>query len=255
MNFKLSQSVGVFGRKCWLAMLFLAALSLAHGEERIHTVKRNDTLYSIARQYGLSTGEITARNDISRMNQIYVGQRLILPTKSAAPAKSSPSPLSPSVQVAIDKAKVAPQRWKYIVIHHSGVDTGNLKSIDRYHREERHMEHGLAYHFLIGNGSGMGDGEIAVGRRWQEQLDGGHLASAAQNKIAIGICLIGNFDEKKPTDKQMQSLENLVRALRKRCSLSTSAVKTHQQINVVKTRCPGTKFPAKTFFLSLQAKP
>jgi len=32
-----------------------------------------------------------------------------------------------------------------------------------------------------------------------QQLDGGHLASEAQNKIALGICLVGNFDERRPT--------------------------------------------------------
>jgi hypothetical protein len=114
------------------------------------------------------------------------------------------------------------------------------------------MENGMAYHFLIGNGNGMGDAEIAVGHRWQEQLDGGHLASDAQNKVAIGICLVGNFDQKKPTDKQMRSLKDLIRALMKRCDLPTSAVRTHRQINIVSTRCPGTRFPAKAFLRSLQ---
>ena len=161
-------------------------------------------------------------------------------------------PLGPSIQRAIDKAKVSPGRWKYIVIHHSGMDEGNLKSIDRYHREERHMEHGLAYHFLIGNGNGMDDGEIAVGNRWKEQLDGGHLRSEEQNKIALGICLIGNFDKTKPTEKQLRSLENLIRALMKRCKLTAGAVKTHQQINIVFTRCPGSKFPTRSFLAKLK---
>jgi hypothetical protein len=31
-----------------------------------------------------------------------------------------------------------------------------------------------------------------------------------------------------------------------------TAVKTHQQINVVHTRCPGTKFPAATFIANLK---
>ncbi len=43
----------------------------------------------------------------------------------------------------------------------------------------------------------------------------------------------------------------LTEALLKRCKLSTSAVKTHQQINVVKTRCPGTYFPTRSFIKGL----
>lgn len=115
------------------------------------------------------------------------------------------------------------------------------------------MEHGLAYHFVIGNGNGIGDGEVAVGRRWTRQLDGGHLASYAQNKIALGICLVGNFDKRRPTPKQLERLRALVEALMARCRLTLSAVKTHQQINVVHTRCPGAKFPTKSFLDALKA--
>ena len=114
------------------------------------------------------------------------------------------------------------------------------------------MEHGLAYDFVIGNGSGMADGEIAVGRRWMQQLDGGHLASEAQNKIALGICLVGNFDQHPPTSREMASLRALVEALMVRCQLTPRAVKTHQQINVVHTRCPGARFPTSAFLGSLR---
>ena len=113
------------------------------------------------------------------------------------------------------------------------------------------MENGLAYDFVIGNGSGMRDGEIAVGQRWTKQLDGGHLASEAQNKVAIGICLVGNFDTHQPSRREMDSLRALVQALMARCNLTPRAVKTHQQINIVRTRCPGAKFPASSFLESL----
>jgi N-acetyl-anhydromuramyl-L-alanine amidase AmpD len=116
--------------------------------------------------------------------------------------------------------------------------------MDRYHREQRHMENGLAYHFVIGNGHGMPDGEVAIGRRWKNQLDGGHLASESLNKIALGICLVGNFDKDEPTAKQLKSLRALIDALLERCSLPRTAVKTHQQINPLYTRCPGRHFPS-----------
>jgi hypothetical protein len=160
--------------------------------------------------------------------------------------------LDSTVQKAIQSARVTPGRWRYVVIHHSGVDEGTMKSMDRYHREERHMENGLAYHFVIGNGNGMGDGEIGVGKRWREQLDGGHLASVKQNTYSIGICLVGNFDRKKPTARQLKNLTALTEALMKRCKLSTRAVKTHKQINVIGTRCPGRYFPTGSFLEELK---
>src|SRR5688572_16965793 len=156
----------------WIAMIYLAVTVVAQGQEQTYVVKRNDTLYGLARRYGLSVSELANRNGISRHSQVYVGQRLLIPSNSSPPSKPelklTTSLLSQTVQKAVDNAPVSPRRWKYIVIHHSGAEEGSLKSIDRYHREERHMENGLAYHFLIGNGNGMGDGEIAVGNRWKE---------------------------------------------------------------------------------------
>jgi N-acetyl-anhydromuramyl-L-alanine amidase AmpD len=160
--------------------------------------------------------------------------------------------LPPGVERAIRIAPVKSGRWKYIVIHHSAVDTGTVQSMERYHREVRHMENGLDYHFVIGNGSGMRNGEIATGHRWVGQLDGGHLASEALNKVAIGICLVGNFDDHLPSSAQLNSLRSLTLALMERCKLGPEAVKIHRQINTVSTRCPGARFPTEVFLRSLK---
>jgi N-acetyl-anhydromuramyl-L-alanine amidase AmpD len=221
----------------------------AAARETTYVVKSKDTLTDIARRHGVSVAALAARNGLGRNETIYIGQRLAIPTQST---RSTTSQLSTSVQQSITAAPVKARRWRNIVIHHAAVDEGTLQALDRYHREQRHMENGLAYHFLIGNGNGLGDGVIGVGNRWKKQLDGGHLRSEAQNRTAIGICLIGNFDESKPTEKQMQSLEALTRALMKRCQLSASAVKTHKQINVVSTRCPGRYFPTRDFLNRLK---
>ena len=233
----------------WSIILATILVFAAHGEDAVYVVKPKDTLYGLARQNGISVRQLAERNRLERDAKLYVGQRLRIPgtgDDSASPDRTTPK-LTATVQQAIDRAPVKSKRWKYIVIHHSGVDEGTVKGTDRFHREERHMENGMAYHFLIGNGHGMKDGEIGVGDRWKKQLDGGHLRSTAQNKVAIGICLVGNFDQHGPTAKQLDGLEALSKALMKRCSLGVAAVKTHKQINVVNTRCPGTKFPTKSF--------
>ena len=236
----------------WTVLLCLATALAALGRDQIYIVRPKDTLSAIARRYGLSVAALADHNHIARNSKIQVQQRLLIPGPTHSETSAASPRLTKAVQKSIASAPVKARRWRYIVIHHAGVDTGTLKSLDRYHREERHMENGLAYHFLIGNGNGLGDGSIAVGNRWREQLDGGHLHSVAQNKIALGICLIGNFDQKKPTEKQMRSLESLTRALLKRCNLPISAVKTHQQINVVNTRCPGRHFPLSQFLARLK---
>ena len=224
------------------ALFFLFAGMVGASTEPVYIVKKSDSLWLIARHYGVSVNALARRNDLSLKETIYPGQRLRIPSKNAAGRRIT---LSPEVRKAIVDAKVRSGRWKYIVIHHSGTSCGTVEGMDEYHRHVRHMENGLAYHFVIGNGQGMKDGEIAVCHRWIQQLDGGHLASYALNKISLGICLVGQFDKGRPTRKQLDSLDALLRALLKRCSLKVDSIKTHQQINPIYTRCPGRHFDWK----------
>jgi LysM repeat protein len=248
----------IYRRLCLVAALaWFCCAGFQAGADQTYIVKRGDTLHGVAKKQGVSVGRLAERNGLTKSAYLYTGQRLIIPSpaKPAATRSSetaSAVALPAPVQRAISRAPVRSGRWKYIVIHHSGVYTGSAKGMDQYHREKRHMENGLAYHFVIGNGNGMRDGQISVGRRWLNQLDGGHLASERQNQYSIGICLVGNFDRQQPTTRQMQALRALVKALIARCALPASAVKTHQEINVIGTRCPGSKFPSKSFKDSLR---
>lgn len=136
--------------------------------------------------------------------------------------------------------------WKYIVLHHSATDEGNAKCFDRYHREERKWPNGLAYHFVIGNGNGSGNGKIEVGERWKKQLHGAHTANMDLNRISIGICLVGNFEEdNKPTRNQFKSLLSLVDYVSKRYNIPKSNIIKHNQVVQKGTACPGKHFPYK----------
>ena len=64
------------------------------------------------------------------------------------------------------------------------------------------------------------------------------------NKDAIGICLVGNFNNTLPTDRQMQSLLELVRFLQNRYSIPKSRIYGHNSTPGARvTDCPGKKFP------------
>ncbi|MCS7090209.1 MAG: LysM peptidoglycan-binding domain-containing protein [Verrucomicrobiota bacterium] len=219
-------------------------------EERTVVVRPGDHLASIARAHDVEPRDLALANGLTLNSVIYPGQRLVIPSGAvAAPV----SPLPTRVQRALDRAPVRAGRWRHIVIHHSATDMGDPRSMDRYHRQVRNMENGLAYHFVIGNGRGMGDGEIAVGLRWTRQLPGGHLSSEALNQISLGICLVGDFNQKRPTRRQMESLEALVRALLKRCQLDKGAVTTHGRISPRHTECPGRLFPWKALVQALDS--
>lgn len=161
-------------------------------------------------------------------------------------SKKSYAYLGGSVRSAIDRAPVRRGRWKYIVVHNSGTREGNARVFDIYHRRVRHMQNGLAYHFVIGDGHGSGDGEIEIGHRWTAQLNGGHVASDYLNDIALGICLVGDFNRDLPTKAQMGALEELVTYLRERVGKSQgrrAIIHAHKEINPRPTDCPGDRFP------------
>ena len=102
--------------------------------------------------------------------------------------------------------------------HHSQQrnQAGNARIFDTYHRRVRKMQNGLAYHFVIGNGSSSGNGEIEIGPRWTKQLNGGHVASDYLNNIAIGVCLVGDLNRDQPTKAQLGALDELITYLRDR---------------------------------------
>lgn len=142
--------------------------------------------------------------------------------------------------------------WEYIVLHHSATREGNAANFDAYHRNKRNWEYGLAYHFVIGNGSHSDDGEIEVGPRWKKQIQGAHTATMKFNKVGIGICLVGNFEKQNsPTEKQLESLLHLVGYLCKRYEIPVESVIGHKQVQKKHTACPGKYFLIDEFKLKL----
>ncbi len=134
--------------------------------------------------------------------------------------------------------------WEYIVLHHSATNEGSAISFDQYHRKEKKWSHGLAYHFVIGNGNGSGNGEIEVGDRWTKQIHGAHTANMDLNRISIGICLVGNFEEdNEPTENQLDSLISLVAYFSKRYNIPESHIVKHSKVLQKGTACPGKNFP------------
>jgi len=156
--------------------------------------------------------------------------------------------LTKEIRDAIDRAPVARHRWRFIVVHNSGTRQGNARIFDYYHRYVRKMPNGLAYHFVIGNGTSSGNGQIEIGGRWIKQLQGGHVHSDYLNNIALGICLVGDFNRDLPTKEQLEALDELIRYLRIRVGKidrKPAIVKAHKEINPPQwpTDCPGDRFP------------
>lgn len=132
--------------------------------------------------------------------------------------------------------------WNAIVIHHSDSRRDTTASIDRWHRK-RGWD-GIGYHFVIGNGREMADGQIDPTFRWWKQREGAH-AGASQlsqpyNNHGIGICLIGRFDEDQPGSWQVERLADLCCVLIRHIpGLSPARIIGHRDVPGKDTDCPG----------------
>lgn len=164
----------------------------------------------------------------------------------------------PRVEFA-EKAWYPPENvekdWTAIVIHHSATENGDAALFDKWHKARlddfgNHWE-GVGYHFVIGNGTLSGDGEIEPTFRWYKQKTGAHCKTDESNwanRNGVGICLVGNFNEQRPTFKQMQSLLSLTRFLRIRYGIKPERIYGHGQVpGAGATDCPGRKFNMREF--------
>lgn len=135
----------------------------------------------------------------------------------------------------------AEDRWTHIVIHHSGSSVDTLKSMNNSHVDKGWD--GIGYHFIIGNGVRTVDGEVQETFRYRQLKDGAHALTADlfYNKHALGICLIGNFNDTQPTDKQMISLKKLILTLKDKYSIMNKNIMIHKEVKA--TECPGKNFP------------
>ncbi len=131
------------------------------------------------------------------------------------------------------------REWRYIVIHHSATERGNAATFDAAHR--RRGWDGLGYHFVINNGAGGPDGNIEVGHRWHEQTHGAHCRTPGNehNEYGIGICLVGDFSDRRPSRAQLRSLQNLVGRLASRYDIPPERVIGHGEAPQQSTACPG----------------
>ena len=210
----------------------LASLSASSSYAKPYVVKKGDTLSQIAKRYGTTVKKLKNSNNL-KSDMIRIGQILTVPSVSREVAV---------IRKATEKLRLSKGKWKYIVVHHSGTPFGNAKSYDRVHRQHG-MQNGLAYHFVIGNGRDSENGEIEIGSRWTKQVHGGHVSTWEYNNHGIGICLVGNFEKHKPTQRQLTRLKELIVYLGEDLLDGKYKFYVHKEINP--TLCPGKYFPTR----------
>ena len=218
-------------------------------QEIPYVVKKGDSLGSIGARFGVKVTDLLSRNNISKPDLIKIGQKIIIPVQGGV--KPKPSLLPSSLVKSLSTIRPKFGKWKKIIIHHSATPVDDAMNMHRVHKA-RGMKNGLAYHFVISNGSRKAsDGEVFIGGRWKGQLDGGHVKKQSWNKTCIGICLIGNFELRPPSSRQLTALEGLCEYLMKRCGISKSEVTTHRILHPGHTACPGKYLSLPSFIRRL----
>jgi len=133
---------------------------------------------------------------------------------------------------------------KWITIHHDGMAyRGRTRSAARSRMQmiqSSHQNHrrwaDIGYHFVVDR-----QGLVWQGRelRWQ----GAHVGGS--NEGNVGIMLMGNFQEQRPTSEQVASLQRMVVALQRRFAVPVSQVRTHLEWPTAATECPGLMLQAQ----------
>lgn len=164
-----------------------------------------------------------------------------------ASARPTPAPEQPRTTVLPYswRPRARARDWRAIVVHHTASGAGSAASIDRVHRAKGWD--GIGYHFVIGNGTLTKDGRIEITTRWKTQGVAAHCKAPRNgdqnwwNRRSIGVCLIGDFTDVKPTDAQMDNLVRIVGTLMDVYDIPLSEVRPHGGVKV--TACPGANFP------------
>lgn len=134
-------------------------------------------------------------------------------------------------------------RWTRITVHHSAEPTHEiggtsrgavgsyLQRVQDFHMNDAtHRWGDVGYHFFVDP-----QGRVFEGRSLQWQ--GAH-ASGSNNVDNIGVCLLGDYDNERPSSAALEGLEGLLDDLRAQHAVSTSRVYGHSEF--VRTQCPGT---------------
>lgn len=199
-----------------------------------HIIGRGETIFKIAKAYNVDVNEIMRLNRIADLTQINVGQQLFIP-RAKIPLPVEPARIiSQKMVEGLVGHKYYFSRWRYITLHHSATFVGNAKSFDRNHRSRGIGR--LFYHFVIGNGTRSGDGEIEVGWRWKNQKE-------AKRPFDIQICLVGNFNKEMVSNAQFEVLVKLINVLREQYGISLRNIRRHKDVVDTSTECPGKNFP------------
>lgn len=165
------------------------------------------------------------------------------------PTGPAPAPTPPIARGVIPRTRWAtqPPKWAMskplngincITVHHDAFPSvgltrerdvaARIESIRRAHRQRGNEWVDIGYHYIID----------PAGRVWEGRpltIEGAHVSKT--NEHNLGICVLGNFDEQRPTSDTLATLDSFVAYQARQYRVSMRNVYTHQELKP--TACPG----------------
>jgi LysM repeat protein len=223
-----------------------------------HTVLVGETLSSIAARYDVSIDTLVSANSL-RGNSLIPGTVLRVPGGKfpiESPVAGPIIPAAPAIEpneswyqprakwtqqpIILSRTKPMGGTPNVITIHHSGdkddIHTESaawLRQVDLNHiKGTNHAEPWacIGYHFIIDV-----SGKVYEGRPLKYQ--GAHAGNDQVNKLNIGICLIGDFDQARVPAAQRTALLSTLDRLCLQYGINRASVYGHQHFK--STECPG----------------
>ena len=140
---------------------------------KVHVVRRGDTLAKIALRYGVSVTALSRANNVRNPNMIYVGQRLLIPTKnspatSTRNSKPAAASSSGSVHVVRRGDTLAKISQRYGVSLKALRNTNNIRNVNRIFVGQRLQIPGKARASNSKQASNTVAPRYASGKKWIE---------------------------------------------------------------------------------------
>ena len=126
-------------------------------------------------------------------------------------------------------------RWRYIIIHHTAADIGNLE----FYRKQHQKRWGdLAYHIIINNGSdNTAVGQIEYSEGWRQRKHHYSTRKSYLNYFGIALALVGDFESHSMPPVQKQIFIRLLTNLAREYGIPPERIIGHREVQ--NTKCPG----------------
>ncbi len=137
-----------------------------------------------------------------------------------------------SAMNGVDKITIHHEGWTPVTFTSAAAAYDRIENIRQIHTRDRGWAD-IGYHYIIDRA-----GRIIEGRPIQYQ--GAHVSE--NNPHNLGILVLGNFEQQKPSNAQVQSLGKFTKLMMQTHGVAARSVRTHQEINP--TQCPGRTLQA-----------